>query len=32
MTLWEEGRFFLSDPVAKYLPEFKDMKIGKEGT
>jgi CubicO group peptidase (beta-lactamase class C family) len=32
MTLWEEGRFFLSDPVAKYLPEFKDMKIGVEGT
>ena len=32
MTLWEEGRFFLSDPVAKYLPEFKDMKIGIEGT
>jgi len=31
MTLWEEGRFFLSDPVAKYLPEFKDMKIGIEG-
>jgi CubicO group peptidase (beta-lactamase class C family) len=22
MMLWEEGRFLLSDPIAKYLPEF----------
>lgn len=23
MMLWEEGRFLLSDPIAKYLPDFK---------
>ncbi len=27
MMLYEEGRFRLSDPVWKYLPEFKDMKV-----
>lgn len=27
MMLYEEGRFFLSDPVAKYIPEFKDLKV-----
>lgn len=27
MMLFEEGRFLLSDPVSKYLPEFKDMKV-----
>lgn len=27
MMLYEEGRFRLSDPVSKYLPEFKDMKV-----
>ena len=33
MMLWEEGRFDLDDPVAKYLPEFGDMKVhvGGEG-
>ncbi len=27
MMLYEEGRFRLSDPVSKYLPEFKNMKV-----
>ena len=35
MMLYEEGKFRLSDPVAKYIPEFADLKvasgIGKNG-
>lgn len=27
MTLYEEGRFLLDDPVSKYLPEFKNPKV-----
>tara|TARA_B100000497_G_scaffold127767_1_gene170825 strand:+ start:3780 stop:5054 length:1275 start_codon:yes stop_codon:yes gene_type:complete len=27
MTLYEEGHFFLTDPVSKYLPQFGDMKV-----
>ncbi len=27
MMLYEEGRFLLSDPVSKYIPEFRDMKV-----
>jgi CubicO group peptidase (beta-lactamase class C family) len=27
LVLLEEGRFLLSDPVAKFLPEFGDMKV-----
>ena len=27
MMLLEEGRFHLDDPVSKYLPEFKDVKV-----
>ena len=27
MMLYEEGRFLLGDPVSKYLPEFKEMKV-----
>ena len=27
MMLYEEGHFFLSDPVAKYIPEFEDIKV-----
>src|SRR5215471_11591950 len=27
MMLYEEGKFLLDEPVSKYLPEFKDMKI-----
>ncbi len=27
MTLYEEGRFQLRDPIAKYLPEFAEMQV-----
>lgn len=27
MMLYEEGKFTLSDPVSKYIPEFKGMKV-----
>lgn len=27
MTLYEQGRFQLSDPIHRYLPEFKDMQV-----
>lgn len=27
MMLYEEGHFFLNDPISKYLPEFKDMRV-----
>ncbi len=27
MMLYEEGHFLLNDPIAKFLPEFKDMKV-----
>ncbi len=27
MTLYEEGKFFLTDPVSKYIPEFADLKV-----
>jgi CubicO group peptidase (beta-lactamase class C family) len=27
MMLWEEGRFLLSDPIAKFLPELGDVKV-----
>ena len=30
MALVEEGKVALQDPVAKYLPEFKDVKVGVE--
>lgn len=29
MILLEEGRFLLSDPISKYLPEFKEMRVFK---
>ena len=32
LMLVEEGRFNLDDPVAKYLPELKDMKVWTGGT
>jgi CubicO group peptidase (beta-lactamase class C family) len=31
MMLWEEGRFRLNDPVARYLPEFADGKVAVAG-
>ena len=27
MMLYEEGKFLLEDPVSKYLPEFKNLKV-----
>jgi CubicO group peptidase (beta-lactamase class C family) len=27
MTLYEEGKFLLTDPVSKYIPEFKNPKV-----
>lgn len=27
MMLYQEGYFFLTDPISKYLPEFNDMKM-----
>ena len=30
MMLYEEGHFFLTDPVSKYLPQFKDIKVTKD--
>jgi CubicO group peptidase (beta-lactamase class C family) len=32
MILYEEGKFQLTDPLSKYLPEFANMKVGKEMT
>jgi CubicO group peptidase (beta-lactamase class C family) len=29
MMLYEEGKFRLSDPVSKYIPEFMDLKVAK---
>ena len=30
MMLYEEGHFFLNDPIHKYLPEFKDAMVAKD--
>ena len=30
MTLFEEGKFQLSDPVEQYIPELKNLKVAKE--
>src|SRR5205085_11669971 len=27
MILWEEGRFQLDDPVSRFLPEFKGLRV-----
>jgi CubicO group peptidase (beta-lactamase class C family) len=32
MMLYEDGRFSLSDPVSRYLPEFSTMKVAVERT
>jgi CubicO group peptidase (beta-lactamase class C family) len=32
MTLYEEGRFSLRDPISKFLPEFKNMKVAVDKT
>src|SRR4029079_3316 len=31
LMLFEEGRFQLSDPISKWLPEFKEMKVLQPG-
>jgi CubicO group peptidase (beta-lactamase class C family) len=31
MTLWEEGRFKLDDPVSKYFPDFKNVTVHEKG-
>ncbi len=30
MILFEEGKFALTDPLSKYLPEFTNMRVGKD--
>jgi len=32
MILYEEGRFYVNDPVSKYLPELGGLDVGIEGT
>jgi len=32
MTLWEQGRFELKDPVARFLPEFTDTRVWRSGS
>ncbi len=32
MILYEEGRFSLTDPLSKYLPEFANMRVAHEAT
>ncbi|MCH2112884.1 MAG: beta-lactamase family protein [Planctomycetes bacterium] len=32
MTLWEQGKFTLDDPVSKYIPSFRDVKVGVVGS
>ena len=32
MMLHEQGRIYLGDPLSKYIPEFKEMKVGAEGS
>ena len=32
MTLWEEGRWQLTDPVHRYIPEWKDLRVYQSGT
>src|SRR5229473_3359653 len=30
MMLWEEGRFLLNDPIARYLPDLSDLEVAVE--
>lgn len=32
MILYEEGKFAMTDPLSKYLPEFTHMRVGREST
>ncbi len=31
LQLFEQGKYLMNDPVSKYLPEFKEMKISSDG-
>ena len=32
MMLWEEGRFELTDPISRWLPEFADLRVYAKGS
>ncbi|MGC4805150.1 serine hydrolase domain-containing protein [Micromonospora sp. DT233] len=32
MMLWEEGRFELTDPISRWLPEFADVRVYEKGS
>lgn len=32
LTLWEQGKFHMQDPIDKYLPELKDLKVYVSGS
>src|SRR5438270_5208651 len=32
MILYEEGKFSLTDPISKYMPEFTNMKVAEESS
>lgn len=32
LTLWEQGKFHMNDPIAKYLPQLKDLKVYVSGS
>ena len=32
MMLWEEGRFELTDPISRWLPEFADLRVYSKGS
>ncbi len=32
MSLWEEGRFELTDEISRYLPEFADVRVYDKGS
>lgn len=32
LTLWEQGKFHMQDPIDKYLPELKNLKVYVSGT
>lgn len=32
LMLWEQGKFHMEDPIAYYLPEFKDLKVYVSGS
>jgi CubicO group peptidase (beta-lactamase class C family) len=32
MMLWEQGRFLLDDPIARWLPSYADKQVMEQGT